>query len=324
MPTSIILQDSSTQLWSLTVNDTGILSTTAVAIGTPVTLILDDPSDAASWQIGVAVGGLLTTTSIPFGAYPQNFTLTSTTTITIWNIGVTFTGSITTAPYVVTFPLSGLGDAVQYRLEEPVGPGIFWSLTGELYPFLVEAMNEAALITGEPEIRQTALFTLAANTTLFTVPPSFIALLRIQTPNWLQKTSLWDLDRMSPGWESDVGTAPDSWFPYGLTQFGIHPQLTTSVQVYLTGIALPVPSGRPYTGLENVPYQSEYFDGLEDYAAHVAALKEGGEEFKQSAKLYDRFLADMAELSNFSFRKGALRFTRTVGAPSTVTPVEKH
>lgn len=185
-------------------------------------------------------------------------------------------------------------------------------------------MNEAALITGEPEVAQTTtLFTLAANTTLFTVPPAFIALLRIQTPNWLPKTSLWDLDRQTPGWESDYGPVPDSWFPYGLTQFGIHPQLSQSVQVFLTGILLPVSSARPYTGAEVVPYQEEYFDGLEDYAAHICALKEGGEEFKSSAKLYDRFLATMTELSNFSYRKGSLRFTRTVGAPSAVTPVEQ-
>jgi hypothetical protein len=220
--------------------------------------------------------------------------------------------------------LSNLGDLVQQRLEEPVGAGIFWERIGEIYPMLVEAMSEATLITGEPEIRQNVPFTLNAGQTIFTLPSPGLALLRIQAPNWVDKTTLWDLDRMLPGWESDAGDAPDYWFPFGLTQFGIHPQLTASAQCFLSFIALPVPSGRPYTGAENVDFQSEYQEGFVDYAAHVAQLKEGGEEFIQSSKLYDRFLSKMVELSNFSWRKNSLRFTRTVGAPSRITPVERE
>ena len=220
--------------------------------------------------------------------------------------------------------LAYLGELVQNRLEEPVGPpGIFWSLTGEIYPTLVEAFNEATLITGEPEIRQSALFTLNANQTIFTLPPACVALLRIQAPQWIQKTSLWDMDRMLPGWESDVGDVIDYWFPIGLTQFAIHPQLNASVQVFLTYIALPVPTGRPYSGSENVDFQTEFEEGFVDYSAHVTTLKEGGEEFIQSAKLYDRFLAKMETLSNFSYRKGSLRFTKTVGAPARITPVQQ-
>jgi hypothetical protein len=220
--------------------------------------------------------------------------------------------------------LATLGSLVQQRLEEPVGPGIFWSLQQEIYPGLVEAMNEAALITGEPEIRQAAPFSLGPNQTVFSLPSNAIALLRVQAPNWVQKTSLWDMDRMLPGWEGDVGFTPDYWFPIGLNQFGIHPQLEATVQCALTFIALPVPTGRPYTGSEPADFQQEFEEGFVDYCAHVLQLKEGGEEFMQSAKLYDRFLSKMVELSNFSYRKGSLRFTRTIGAPARVTPVEKE
>lgn len=219
--------------------------------------------------------------------------------------------------------LADLGTLVQQRLEEPVGPGIFWDLMGELYPELVEALNEAALVTGEPEVRQSALFTFPANQTVIPLPVNAIALLRIQAPQWVQKTTIWDLDRMTPGWESDSGLSIDAWFPIGLTQFGIHPQLEASVQGYLTYVALPVPTGPPYTGLETIDFQAEFNEGFVDYAAHVAQLKEAGEEFVQSAKLYDRFLAKMTELSNFSWRKNSLRFTRNVGAPSALNPVEK-
>lgn len=208
------------------------------------------------------------------------------------------------------------------RIEE-ANPPVFWNLQGELYQFIVEAMNEAALITGEPQIRQLVPFTLAANTTLFTLPTSMLALLRLQAPAWIPKTSLWDLDRMLPGWESDVGTAPDYWFPYGLNQFGIHPMLNASITCFLTSIAVPVPTSAPYTGTEPVDFQNEYIDGFADYAGHACTLKEGGQEFIQSSKLYDRFLAKMTDLSSFAYRKGSLRFTRTVGAPAAVNRVEK-
>lgn len=218
--------------------------------------------------------------------------------------------------------LASLAALVLNRIEE-TNPPVFWNLQGEIYPFLVEAMNEAMMITGEPQIRQSVPFTLQPFQTIFNVPASMVALLRIQAPNWVDKTTLWDLDRNTPGWESDVGDAIDYWFPIGLTQFGIHPQLTQQANVFLTGVQVPVPTPRPYAGTEPVPFQSEYFDDFEDYAAHICGLKEGGEEFMQSSKLYDRFLEGMTELSNFAWRKGSLRFTRTVGAPAAITPVEK-
>jgi hypothetical protein len=100
--------------------------------------------------------------------------------------------------------------------------------------------------------------------------------------------------------------------------------LNASVQGYLTYIALPVATPRPYTGNESVDFQPEYEEAFSDYSAHILTAKEGGEEFLQSAKLYDRFLAKMAELSNFSYRKGSLKFTRTVGGISGTNPVEKR
>jgi hypothetical protein len=220
--------------------------------------------------------------------------------------------------------LSDLADEVQDFLEEPNGPGIFWSRAAEIYPTLVEALNEAALITGEPEIRQGVPFTFPETTTVIQLPPNAIALLRVQAPQWIPKTTIWDLDRMVPGWEADSGQTIDSWFPLGLTQFGIHPQLEGTVQGYLTYVALPVSTGRPYTGAEVVPFQAEFEEGFADYAGHVLQLKEAGQEFVQSAKMYDRFLSKMVELSNFSWRKGSLRFTRTVGSASRLNPLESR
>jgi len=219
--------------------------------------------------------------------------------------------------------LMQLATEVLNRLEENPSAPVFWNLQGEVYPAIVFAANEAALITGEPEVIQITPFTLTANTSLFSLPAAAIALLRIQAPQWLTKTSLWDMDRMLPGWESDVGPTPDYWFPVGLTQFCIHPQLQGNVTAFLTYLALPVPTVTPYTGLETLDYQPEFQEGIIDYAAHVLQAKEGGKEFQSSAKLYDRFLAKMTQLSNFSYRTGSIKFTRTVGSTATVTPVEK-
>lgn len=219
--------------------------------------------------------------------------------------------------------LSQLAQAVCNRIEE-TDPPVFWNLQGEIYQFLVEAMNEAALITGEPQMQQVSDFTLAAGTSIFSTPATYIALLRIQAPNWVMKTSLWDLDRNLPGWESDYGPTPKYWYPIGLNQFGVYPLLLNPVNVTLTGVQLPINTGVPYTGNEVVPFQTEYLDGFEDYAAHVCGLKEGGQDFKSSAKVYDRFIQTMMEMSNFAYRKGSLRFTRTVGPTAQVTPVEKR
>ena len=47
--------------------------------------------------------------------------------------------------------LAQLAAQVQDRLEETRdGVGVFWSVQNEIYPALVEGMNETTLITGEP------------------------------------------------------------------------------------------------------------------------------------------------------------------------------
>jgi len=55
--------------------------------------------------------------------------------------------------------MSDLQQRVLDRLEDT---GIFWNLQDELRPLIVESMNAATLITGEPQFR--------ASSTLFTIP----------------------------------------------------------------------------------------------------------------------------------------------------------
>lgn len=224
--------------------------------------------------------------------------------------------------------LSQLADEVQDRLEEsPRGAGIFWDRTTELYPFLVEAQNEMCLITGDPELKLNQLVTLQPNTTWQAMPAGIFVILRIQAPNGLpiKKEFLVTLDRFQPGWEKDTGDTPLNWIPLGLNQFGVYPKLTAAVNVAVSGIQIPVNVARPYTGSETVPFGDEFKEAFIDYAAHVAAFKEAGGEFRASMALYQRFLDKGMEMSKYAWRKDALRFVLgPAGAGAQVTDVVKR
>lgn len=219
--------------------------------------------------------------------------------------------------------ISDIEGRVLDRLEEDRISPKFWSVQNEVRPFIVEAMNEAVLITGTPEIRRTAATTLAAGNNLYELPTGAIAIATMEGPGALsiRKCSMWDLDMKKSTWEQDTGPVPKYWFPYGLTKFGIYPQLTQAAQVVLTTVDIPVVSARPYTGAEIIPFTEEFDEGFEEYGAHAARVKEGGVELAQSMKEYGRFLDMMGELSKFEIRKESLRFSRTAGLPTQPSPV---
>jgi hypothetical protein len=226
--------------------------------------------------------------------------------------------------------ISSIGQRVQQRLEEPVGPpGIFWNYTDEILPAVAEAMNEAALLTGVVQVVNTAYTTLPINTTYMPLPQNAIALLRVLGPYSVAKTTVFALDQMLPGWENEGGSAANppvqqiqKWFPLGMTQWGIYPRLSVPQQVILTYLAYPVTVPRPYTGNENVPFQQEFQDAFEDYAAHISRLKEASAEFQTSQSLYQSFLDTMRQLNVFQSRHDSLVFTKTLGTTVRVIPVE--
>ena len=93
---AIILQDSSTQKWSVTILDSGLLQSTTTGSGSVNSVTLNDPSNSASWQMGITTAGLLTTTSVTFsGSNPKFVDLVSSTLETDWHIGVTLAGLLT-------------------------------------------------------------------------------------------------------------------------------------------------------------------------------------------------------------------------------------
>ena len=211
----------------------------------------------------------------------------------------------------------------QDRLEEPPdGVGIFWLVQDEIYPLLQEACNEATLITGLPQVRSGELFTLTANTRIFTLPNNGIVLMRMDGPGTVAKTSAWALDQNDHEWEEDTGPVPLRWFPLGIGQFGIWPLLTADSQVFLTSINLPVPVARPFTGNEVVPFSVEFQEAIVDYASSVARLKEAGQDAFNGLAFYQMFLSKMGELSKFGDRVSKLRFTRSGGVPAQTTDTE--
>jgi hypothetical protein len=223
--------------------------------------------------------------------------------------------------------ISTIAPNVTSRLEETATP-TFWNLQGEIYPAIAEAMMLATLITGEPQVRASAPYTIPTSTifTPLAMPSDAIALLRVEGPNSLpiQKCWIWDLDRQMPGWEVMTGETPQFWVPFGLSQWAVVPCLTAPAQVVLSYVQTPVLTAPPYTGNEPIPFQQEFFDGLEDYGEVYARFKEGAPEFNQAFTPLNRALACFEQLSRLAYRKGALRFTRAGGASSAINDVRSR
>lgn len=210
--------------------------------------------------------------------------------------------------------ISDLGLQVQDRLEETRGtPGIFWNLQSELYPLIVEAMCAATLMSGEPQARATSPYTLTPESNLQPMPTGAVAILRVEGPGTVKKTTVYDLDRLTPGWEGVSGDQVEYWFPVGLTQFGIYPQVTTAQQVVLSYIAQPVIMASGYDGTQVIPFQNEYTFGLVEHAAAMARLKEGGQEFMGGLQELDRAIDKLLALGRYGYRRGAIKFTRAMG-----------
>jgi len=95
--TLLYLIDSNSVLWKVTIDDSGLLHSVSVVSGTQRTLILNNPGNTVSWQIGINTSGELTTTSVGYNSsYPTTLTLVSMTGLTAWNLGVTTAGLLTT------------------------------------------------------------------------------------------------------------------------------------------------------------------------------------------------------------------------------------
>jgi hypothetical protein len=223
--------------------------------------------------------------------------------------------------------LSSLLNDVCGRIEEQPDSPIFWNLTGEIYPQMVDGEFEAALITGVVQVPN-VLVTLAANQTYFdlqgpdaVVDKGMLAPLRMRAPYPIRKATLKGLDDMVPNWQQ----APPNdqivaWFPLGVSKFGIYPQLADESQVLMDFIASPVNEARPYSGDEVIPLQAEFTDLVSQYAAALLRIKEGGAEAEESEGVYKDYLSRIKALSMFQGRLDNLVFTGAYGGRTQVNP----
>jgi len=229
--------------------------------------------------------------------------------------------------------IDDISAGVLRRLEEDTASPVFWNLPLEIRPIVLEALCEATLITGQPQVKLlSAPYTLTPSQTIQPAPAvifsnhSVLAIIRIDINNQpLHKVSVFDLDMANKDWQNDLpAAAPNEWFPFGLGgQFGIHPQVSAPLGVTITAITNPTITSPPYTGGESINFQSEFNLGLECYGAHAARIKEGGAEAEQAMQLYETFLSVMTELSMFAIRRDSLRFSRALGVASELNEVAK-
>jgi len=93
--TLLTLKDANNISWGVTVLDNGNLQMTSGSLGASQTIFLN--SGATTWQLGVSITGLLTTTSVAFNAANPSFIpMVSVSGTKAWDLGVTVVGLLTT------------------------------------------------------------------------------------------------------------------------------------------------------------------------------------------------------------------------------------
>lgn len=166
---SFVLKDSSNNLWQLSVNDSGILSTTSVLSGyTGVNLSLNDIVNN-SWLVGVTTSGLLTTTPIALGGYTQSVLLLSADETSAWAL------SITTGGLLVTTQVNIFAAVILGTSSVTVAGGTS-NVTAVI---LGTSVVSASLNTGGSAIAANIFGTSSVSASLFR------AIFRGWAPNWL-------------------------------------------------------------------------------------------------------------------------------------------
>lgn len=207
----------------------------------------------------------------------------------------------------------------------PDGP-TFWNLRGEVYVAMVDAMFMAALASGT--VQQTSVsVTLAPETTYFAlqnntaigIPKGVIAALRMRAPYEVRKTTLRSLDNLTPTWQqAPASDTIVSWFPLGVSMFGIYPQLEDEADVVMDFLISPVNQARPYDGTQPIPFQQEFTTLLTKFSAASLRTKEGTAEAEEADVVYQQFMDKMRALTAFQSRLDSMVFTTAFGAASRV------
>ena len=219
--------------------------------------------------------------------------------------------------------ISTLEPYVLNRVEEE-NPSVFWTLETEVASSLMEAMCDALLLVGRPDLIVSQPLTIQPNQWLQAVPKGVFCITNLQGPaSEVWKVTLQDMDGAQvagPDWEQDIGDSITKWWPMGFNAFGVHPCVPQAQTVLMTGIASPITGIWPYDGTQTVPFQDPFFVALEKYAASYLRLKEAGQETQEGAKLYADYLQDMKRMTQLQDRIDPFIFEGATGGKITANP----
>ena len=226
--------------------------------------------------------------------------------------------------------IATLADHAQQRIEEPVGsPGFWWSRQFEIYSALIEAANDLMLLVGRPTQIVNFPFTLLPNTVWQTVPKGWLLITDIDGADGpLYKVNLYDLDYLQSSWgadwQQDVDDTAKRWCPIGFNMFVVHPAVSTPQVVNMAAIQYPTTDPWPYDGTETVPFEDNYFEALEIYAAAYARLKELGGEAQIGFQMLEQYLGIAKRMTAISDRRDPLIFTMGYGSAGRTNPTTKR
>jgi hypothetical protein len=244
--------------------------------------------------------------------------------------GILQSGLATPANASCNTAISVLAQNVQDRLEEPRGPGIFWSQQFEILTALVEAENELLLLVGRPTLTVQSPLNLNPNTVWQAMPKGLLAITDIYGPqSLLRKISLFSLDfeqaSWGSDWECDSSTnGPVRWAPIGLSNFVVHPAAASPQQVLINAVQYPVGENWPYSGNETVVFEHHWFEALEMYAAVYCRLKESGPDFQNSLAMLAEFYQIAQRMTQIQDRRDPLIFAKSFGVPAGVNAIPKR
>jgi hypothetical protein len=226
-----------------------------------------------------------------------------------------------------TSTISSLAPAVGQRLQDD--SFIFWQEQFEVFAGLAEGITELLLIIGRPTVIFNQPVTLQPNTVFQSIPSGLLAITDINlSGRRLPKTTLRSLDVLaaswSSSWESDRAAQPARWAPVGLNMFVVHPAPLQPVSANVTGIAYPLTDTWPPDGTETSPFHKEIDQALQLFATSYCRLKEIGDDAAVGMQLYQQFLEIGQRLSVIEDRRDSLVWTRSIGAPSAPSQVNKR
>lgn len=133
--------------------------------------------------------------------------------------------------------------------------------------------------------------------------PALLALRIANVPIQIDSVRAGDTYRV--GWQAELTKQPDSAFHSGLNLIAFAP--TPDFGTYSATAAVVQNAPLPASDAANVQVPRENLDAVLDYAQHIAAFKQGGQEFLATLPLMEKFLkqasianAKLVELGEFT------------------------